>query len=99
MPVEPPRPPPSTLNLDTLAGERGLEVKLAPPESPDEARARRHREMVIFYFALALLLAAVVGVTLLFVSTTSPEEKRWSMATLSAIVSFALGVLVGKKAL
>ena len=70
------------------------ELKLSPPETPEDARHRRHLEMVRFYLAVAVFVVlfgfALYGV---LSASTSVEDRKWYTGIVGLMVGGVLGYL------
>lgn len=64
-----------------------------------DAKARRHRDIVLFYVAIGLLIA-ISSLSIVCLASKhelfSPEERKWATTVLTAIVSGLTGYLTGK---
>jgi hypothetical protein len=86
----------STLDFDKVPTGHEVSLKVEKSESEGDAKLRRVKDLALFFFALigvVLLLGLCVYVSL---TTTSPEDKRWSTSILTAIVGGLVGYLVKK---
>jgi len=86
----------SELNLEEL--ERKYHLRLETEEHPEDRRVRHVKELALFFFAGALL--AVVFVVCLWIAlapSTQPENRKWAMSILAAMVSGFLGYLLPRR--
>ncbi len=87
------------LDLSAFAQNRGWEVSLKTQEDPQDAEIRRKKDLVLFYFAL-LVMMVFIGVALAFIfgPNATPDDKKWGLAFIASLGSALVGYLVGKKA-
>src|SRR2546423_157781 len=99
---------PNQINLSELARKHDLRIVVEPQESPSlrkarlalerlDATYRRRKDWLLFRVTL---FAAVIlgGVCLLVIFTQSlgPEHRNWATATLTSLITGAIGYLSGK---
>lgn len=87
------------VDLAKLAENSNLQVSIqsVQQEDPAEAKIRRIKDIVLFSFALVFVIAiATVCVYFIFSSSSSNDDKRWSMGLLSSLVSAFIGFITGR---
>lgn len=87
------------VDLSKLAENSNLKVSIQSiqPEDPVEAKIRRIKDIVLFAVGLLfVLLIAAVCVYFIFSSSSTSDDKRWSMGVLSSLVTAFLGFITGR---
>ena len=96
---EPPRPEegegaPTHAPLDLNRIFSGNELKLSPPETPEDGKHRRHMELVRFYLALAVFaIIFVVCLWGIFSTSAAVEDKKWFTGIIGLMVGAVAGYL------
>ena len=83
------------ISLTTLP----VSISVTVPESDDDARHRRRKDLILFGAALAFVaVLAVVALWAAFLSTHDDKQREWGMGVLLLIVGGCVGYLTGKSA-
>lgn len=82
----------------TLTSET-IDIVVKTPESIEDARHRRRKDLVLFVAALAFVaMLAVVALWAAFGASGSDKQREWGMGVLLLIVGGCVGYLTGKSA-
>ncbi len=77
---------------------RPVNISVSVPESDDDARHRRQKDMILFVASLVFVaLLAFVGMWAAFFASDS-KQREWGMGVLLLIVGGCIGYLTGKTA-
>lgn len=76
----------------------GHQISLEPIEHPHERGVRLTKDLLLFVVALAAVCVFgwICVDSLLFSPNSSPDEKKWAMSVLSAMISGLVGYLMRK---
>jgi hypothetical protein len=84
------------VNILDLLRDSKYDIKVNPPEDPDEKKHRLHKDKIFFIFSLF-----IVGISILFLSYFAVYGEQviaqWSRTILSGYAGAFGGFLVGKK--
>jgi hypothetical protein len=89
----------SKIDLNEVANNSNLSLSItsAQEENPHDACIRRIKDIVLFVIATLFIVAAFIFCGyMLFSSSSTPDDKKWSMTIASGIISALLGYLTGK---
>lgn len=82
------------IDLNALVQQRGT-ITIAPPESPEDAKHRRKKDLILTGGALLFILGAVVTGLYFFVRGTDGQQ-RWAQAALTTVLGSAITYFVKK---
>ena len=95
---DPPSGAPSQLDLNNLVHKGELEINIKPPENEQDGNARRQRELITFYIAVAMVCLVFLGcLGALMFGHASADEQRWLQSALTLILGTAVGAAFNKK--
>lgn len=87
----------SLIDLNNPPPNHKFSVSVEREETGAERRVRLFKDVALFTLAVGFVVVlAVFSYSTLTSSITSPEEKRWAMAFLSAAAAGLIGFLVRK---
>lgn len=78
---------------------RPVNIAVTTPETDEDARHRRRKDLILFTATLAFVgVIVVVAVWAAFSATGDTKQHEWGMGVLLLIVGGAVGYLTGKSA-
>jgi hypothetical protein len=78
---------------------RPVNISATPPESDDDARHRRRKDMILFTASLTFIaVVALVALWAAFAPGHDDKQREWGMGVLLLIVGGCVGYLTGKSA-
>lgn len=76
----------------------GVELRygtIGPPESSEDARTRRAKELALFFTSILILVVLVAFSVYLLMAPCAPDADRWwATSTLTAVFGGILGWLI-----
>ena len=88
-------PPPPLLDLSKPLAGHQYKASLDREEYPSERYVRLFKDVVVFLLAVILVgIVAFLCCKALLVPGTQPDEQKWAMSILSAMVGGLVGYLV-----
>ena len=90
-----PEPPAGQITLTS----RPVNISVSPPETDDDARHRRRKDLILFVTSLIFVaVLAIVATWAAFGAAHDDKQREWGMGVLLLIVGGCVGYLTGKTA-
>ncbi|MEE9395882.1 MAG: hypothetical protein V3V31_02600 [Methylococcales bacterium] len=89
------------IDVGSLFPNSDVKLAVQPPESDDDAKVRRFKEIIGFLLAVFIVLTtmAIAIYLLFFHAESNATEKKWALGSISTVLGAVGGYLVGRKGL